>query len=291
MVGDAGREEGGVRATVADVLNRTAAWGVGCSDATAWARSLPDDSVHCIVTSPPYYALRDYGVSGQMGLEDTPAAYIAAQVALFRELRRALHPSGTCWVNIGDSYCTKPMGDSSTRDPKYAGRNRRGNAPSGGRTNSPAALGLKHKDLIGVPWMLAFALRDDGWYLRQDIIWHKPSPMPSNVTDRCTTAHEYLFLLTKSRRYFFDAQAIAEAAVTAGKPIKMADGWDTGPGGHTSVHREGREKGKNHGVVQSATRNKRSVWRVAEPMVRLREDLTPEQKATVIQELVRRGLV
>lgn len=147
-------------------------------------KSLPDESVNCVITSPPYYGLRDYGVNGQIGLEETPEKYINTMVGLFREIRRILKQDGTLWVNLGDSYCVDGDGE------------------------------IKHKDLIGIPWMFAFAMRADGWYLRQDIIWSKPNPMPESVTDRCTKSHEYIFLLSKSEKYYFDHEEIQEEAVT-----------------------------------------------------------------------------
>lgn len=155
-------------------------------------KTFPDESIDCVVTSPPYFALRDYGMDGQIGLEDTPEAYIERLVLVFREIRRCLKPGGTCWVNLGDSYATQRIGQS-------AGINAQ-------------TKGLKHKDLIGIPWMFAFAMRTDGWYLRQDIIWHKPNPMPESVTDRCTKSHEYVFLFSKREKYFFDYEAIQEEA-------------------------------------------------------------------------------
>lgn len=159
------------------------------------------------VTSPPYYGLRDYGVEGQIGLEDTPEQFISRLVDVFHEVRRVLKEDGTLWVNIGDSYCgTGNKGDY--KDPKNPnGRNGQKMAVNG-------KLGgvYKSKDLIGIPWMLAFALRDDGWYLRQDIIWQKPNPMPESVTDRCTKSHEYIFLLSKQPKYYFDHEAIQEEA-------------------------------------------------------------------------------
>lgn len=173
-------------------------------DALNVLKTLPDKSVQMCVTSPPYYGLRDYGVDGQIGLEDTPEQFIQRLVDVFREVRRVLKDDGTLWVNIGDSYCgTGDKGD--WRDPKY----------SNGRTGQDKAKnknveGCKHKDLIGIPWLLALALRDDGWYLRQDIIWHKPNPMPESVKDRCTKAHEYIFLLSKSKKYYFDSKSISE---------------------------------------------------------------------------------
>lgn len=177
-------------------------------DACEVLSQLPSNSVDCCVTSPPYYALRDYGYDGQIGLEQTPEEYIDRLVKVFREMRRVLKPEGTCWVNIGDSYCgTGSKGEY--KDPKYAD----------GRNGQVVSLtqkvdGCKKKDLIGIPWMLAFALRKDGWYLRQDIIWAKQNPMPESITDRCTKSHEYIFLLTKSARYFFDHKAIQEDAIS-----------------------------------------------------------------------------
>lgn len=174
------------------------------------ARQIPlqDKSVHCCVTSPPYWGLRDYGVAGQLGLEETPEEYIAAMVGVFREVRRVLSDVGTLWVNMGDSYCANGKGG---RDEEVRSRGK--NLPRGssrwGGGNSEVA-NLKCKDLVGIPWMLAFALRSDGWYLRSDIIWSKPNPMPESVTDRPTKAHEYIFLLSKSERYYYDADAILE---------------------------------------------------------------------------------
>jgi DNA modification methylase len=252
-------------ATAADVLSGIAAWGVAPGCVMDSLRAMPDGCVHCCMTSPPFWGLRDYGHPGQIGLEDTPESFVAALVAVFREVRRVLHPTGTVFLNLGDTYCTVPHGrkGANASDPKWNGARDRGDLTESGQANRKPLPGLKHKDLVGIPWRVAFALQADGWYLRQDIIWHKPSPMPSSVKDRCTTAHEYLFLLTKSPRYFFDGFAIAEQASTAGQPIKMADGWDTGPGGHGAYHREGREKGKHNGAVQAATRQKRSVWKIA----------------------------
>ena len=245
-------------ATTTDVLARTARWAVECADCIAFLRSLPDASIHCCMTSPPYFGLRDYGVTGQIGLETSPAKFVAKLVAVFEELRRALHPSGTLWLNMGDSYNAR-AGQRKPTD--MAGAKQRTNTASCG-VGSRFVPEVKPKDLLGIPWLLAFALRDAGWYLRSDIIWHKPSAMPSSVRDRCTTAHEYLFMLAKSPRYYFDAEAIAEKAKTAGKPIKMADGWDTGLGGHGAFHCDGREAGTSTGAIQAATRNKRSVWRI-----------------------------
>ncbi|TPM41564.1 site-specific DNA-methyltransferase [Mesorhizobium sp. B2-3-4] len=183
-------------------------------DCRAMLADLADGSVNCCVTSPPYFGLRDYGVDGQIGLEDTPDAFIAEMVSVFREVRRVLRDDGTLWINLGDSYAGSwgAQGHRITEgdDPSWHGSQIKNHPKRASRTGTIRQEGLKPKDLIGIPWMVAFALRADGWYLRQDIIWHKPNPMPESVTDRCTKAHEYLFLLTKSQRYYFNAEAIAE---------------------------------------------------------------------------------
>jgi DNA modification methylase len=177
-------------------------------------KELPSESVHCCVTSPPYWGLRDYGCNGQLGLEKTPAEYIANMVEIFRMVRELLTDDGTLWLNIGDSYasgkgtCFNPGGGCSSigKDRKEAGAH----PLDRGNKSDLEAVGLKPKDLVGIPWMVAFALRADGWYLRQDIIWSKPNPMPESVTDRCTKSHEYIFLLSKSPRYYYDQEAIKE---------------------------------------------------------------------------------
>jgi len=183
-------------------------------------KQLPDNSVDCCITSPPYYGLRDYGVKGQIGLEETPEAYIQKMVEIFSEVYRVLKKTGTLWLNIGDSYWGgKGYSGSSAGIYQYQRRKE-------GKSITPACSNfggkntirptdrkhqfIKAKDLIGIPWALAFALRNNGWYLRQDIIWHKPNPMPESVTDRCTKSHEYIFLLTKSAKYYFDADSIKE---------------------------------------------------------------------------------
>jgi DNA modification methylase len=175
-------------------------------------RALPAESVHCIVTSPPYWGLRDYGVDGQIGLEATPAEFIAVMVDVFNEARRVLRADGTCWINMGDSYASKPNG------PAGAGGHKGDNPHVAVRTaharrSSSIPLGFKHKDLCMMPHRLAIALQDAGWWVRQDIVWSKPNPMPESVRDRCTKSHEYIFLLTKSANYFYDAEAVKEPAV------------------------------------------------------------------------------
>lgn len=168
------------------------------ADALKGLALLESNSVDTCITSPPYYGLRDYGNSGQIGLESTPEEYIQRLVAVFREVRRVLKPDGTLWVVIADSYAGSGKG--------WGNKNNRGTRPQ----TCTKFDGIKPKDLIGIPWLLAFALRADGWYLRQDIIWQKPNPMPESVRDRCTKSHEYVFLLSKSPRYYFDGEAIAE---------------------------------------------------------------------------------
>ena len=184
-------------------------------DVLAQLGKLPDESVQCVVTSPPYWGLRDYGTEGQLGLEKTPDEYIAKMVEVFREVRRVLRSDGTLWLNMGDCY---QGGDRGAYGKARGAESRVQTSNLGsdtiGAPNRFRIEGLKPKDLCGIPWMLAFALRADGWWLRQDIIWSKPNPMPESVTDRCTKAHEYLFLLTKSSRYYFDAGAIKEESVT-----------------------------------------------------------------------------
>jgi DNA modification methylase len=173
-------------------------------DALEMLETLPNESAQCCVTSPPYWGLRDYGVPGQIGLEKTPQEYVEKIVDVFREVRRVLKPDGTLWLNLGDSY----VGSWGAMSHDLNGKAK--STGSNGRPVTTNAPGLKSKDLAGIPWRVAFALQADGWWLRQDIIWSKPNPMPESVTDRCTKAHEYIFLLTKSARYYYDAAAIAE---------------------------------------------------------------------------------
>jgi DNA modification methylase len=180
-------------------------------DALDTLRTLPDASVHCCVTSPPYWGLRDYGVNGQLGLESTPDQYVARMVEVFREVRRVLRDDGTLWLNLGDSYNGYMANQHGTGLETKRQSARKYIEPGAGLRFK----GLKPKDLVGIPWRVAFALQSDGWWLRQDIIWHKPNPMPESVRDRCTKAHEYVFLLTKSERYFYDADAIKVDASSA----------------------------------------------------------------------------
>lgn len=175
-------------------------------DALTELRRFPHECIDSVITSPPYWGLRDYGVVGQLGLEKTPEGFVKNMVEIFGEIRRVLKKEGTFWLNIGDSYAAGGMGGQSKGGPNFGGVADGYEKAIGKAKKAPQ--GMKPKDLVGIPWMLAFALRSDGWYLRQDIIWHKPNPMPESVTDRCTKAHEYVFMLSKSSRYYYDADAI-----------------------------------------------------------------------------------
>lgn len=217
---------------------------------------MEDQSVHCCITSPPYFGLRDYGVEGQIGLEPAPEEFVATMVAVFREVRRVLRDDGTVWLNLGDSYARPPAKGGSGP----GGKNRDWYGDNYGKARGAAIpAGLKDKDLIGIPWRVAFALQADGWYLRQDIIWHKPNPMPESVRDRCTKGHEYIFLLSKSPKYHFDAEAIKEPAVTndtrrpyGSKGANMLDARGL----------DAQGKGRQREVADGLTRNRRSVWTV-----------------------------
>jgi DNA modification methylase len=209
------------------------------------------------VTSPPYFGLRDYGHDGQLGLEETPEEYIRAMVEVFRCVWDVLEDDGTLWLNIGDSYCNS--NGFARASPEYQ-REGRNNMPANDRKlDKLHETGLKTKDLIGIPWMLAFALRSDGWYLRQDIIWHKPNPMPESVQDRCTKAHEYIFLLSKSQKYYYDHEAIKEAAIHEGRIVK-ASGTDAKNGAKGEFGATAAGFTTHDTLVTD--RNKRSVWTV-----------------------------
>ena len=235
-------------------------------DALAVLQTLPSESIHCCVTSPPYWGLRDYGHEGQIGLEATPEAYVAKMVDVFREVRRVLREDGTLWLNLGDSYAAtiKGTGGNGSSSGLNCKRNNDGtfheesHASSksgnyGGMKVDIKTSGLKPKNLVGIPWRVAFALQADGWWLRQDIIWHKPNPMPESVRDRCTKAHEYVFLLTKSERYYYDAEAIIEDAVRGhcGSDFRR---------GKTAIHQGKRMSQSDR--IDNGKRNRRSVWTV-----------------------------
>jgi DNA modification methylase len=215
-------------------------------DALEVLQTLPDGCVQCCVTSPPYWGLRDYGVPGQIGMEATPEEFCAVMVRVFREVRRVLRPDGTCWVNMGDAYANDGKWGGSTGGKHVSALH--GNSGVGRQKKT---TGLKPKDLCGIPWRVAFALQADGWYLRSDIIWHKPNAMPESVTDRPTKSHEYLFLFSKSMNYYYDQHAITEPCSDGTHPRRPVNGktpagWDTstGEGGHSSVHKNGRDSWK-----------------------------------------------
>ena len=219
-----------------------------CGDCLEVMRTMPARVFYSVITSSPYWGLRDYGVDGQLGLEKTPEEYIAKMVAVFREVWRVLRDDGTLWLNLGDSYNS----GSRLRPDGGAGMAER-------NTNAdpckPLLENLKHKDLCGIPWRVALALQADGWYLRQDIIWHKPNPMPESVTDRCTKAHEYIFLMTKKPRYYYDAEAIREEIKweNAGKMSAPKCGTNR-------VHGTQEQNVMQYSEIKGA--NKRSVWTV-----------------------------
>ena len=208
-------------------------------------RGLPSGSVHCCVTSPPYWWLRDYGVDGQMGLEQTPEEYTRRMVDVFAEVRRVLRDDGTCWLNLGDSYAGGAGGRGDVGN-VISGTQTRTKPVGAGRIKNAVPVCLKPKDLIGIPWRVAFALQADGWYLRQDIIWHKPNPMPESVRDRCTKAHEYVFLLAKNQRYYYDAEAVSEPSVGE-EPISRMNN-------HLAS--------STLGTPANQSRNRRSVWTI-----------------------------
>ena len=228
-------------------------------------RTLPDASVHCCMTSPPYWGLRNYNHDGQIGLEATPEAYVARMVEVFREVRRVLRDDGTCWLNLGDSYCggggyapdapcNKRRAEGESWGAMNAFSTREGDARKKSRPGYTPP-GLKAKDLVGIPWRVAFALQADGWWLRQDIIWHKPNPMPESVRDRCTKAHEYVFLLTKSERYYYDAEAVSEPSAQPERRRSDRFGGNK-HNGKTTLHSDGSI------FTGSTSRNRRSVWTV-----------------------------
>jgi len=255
-------------------------------DAIAWLKTLPDNSVNCCVTSPPYYGLRDYGVDGQIGLEETPELFVEKMVEVFREVRRVLRKDGTLWLNLGDTYGTTSKNRTEaqirTNTSSITGKN----PLAGSKKQRTIQNGIKQKDLIGIPWMVAFALRADGWYLRQDIIWSKPNPMPESVTDRCTKAHEYIFLLSKSAKYYYDAEAI-KTQITDATVLRFNQNVESQIGskraqGKTNGNMKPVLKGYNHrgggedkkfnghsgnfdkygNLIGDGKANKKSVWTV-----------------------------
>jgi len=276
-------------------VQRQARWTILHAD--AHDIPLADQTVQCVVTSPPYWGLRDYKLGKRgIGLEPTPDLYVQHIVEIFREVKRVLRDDGTLWLNMGDCY-TSMLRSGRDESPGVGAKQEmskvhtqvKWHAGDGSKFQwQIPAFGtmLKPKDLVGIPWRVAFALQADGWWLRSDIIWSKPNPMPESVTDRPTKAHEYLFLLTKSERYYYDQEAIKEPWSTNThdkKSIKTPDGWDTtsGKGGHGSFHKDGREKGVSRKSAEPGSgirmnlsfeaaitdrlefRNRRTVWEIA----------------------------
>ncbi len=222
-------------------------------DVITCLRSLPDACVQCVVTSPPYWGLRDYGVEGQIGLEPTPEEYVEKMVEVFREVRRVLRDDGVLWLNLGDSY----VGANNTDNGGNANFGSQGGVTTASRCKGDWQ-GLPKKNLVGIPWRVAFALQADGWYLRSDIIWSKPNPMPESVRDRPTKSHEYVFLLAKRERYFYDIDSIREPPTGRTDPMRF---WKKGMEGLAKGIRSDAER-----VMQkdgSVGRNRRTVWEIA----------------------------
>lgn len=231
-------------------------WEIVEGNASNVLEYMPRQSVNTCVTSPPYWGLRDYQVKNQLGLEDTPEEYVKNMVQVFSEVKRVLREDGTLWLNLGDSYAMRSIrGGNKKFSGNVGSHSHYEESIKKGKRRIPD--GLKQKDLVGIPWRVAFALQADGWYLRQDIIWHKPNPMPESVKDRCTKAHEYIFLLSKNKNYYYDYEAIKEDSVSKGS---------------VHVHKKGNkaEKYKEAGLITrpnktyitKAKRNKRSVWSI-----------------------------
>jgi len=242
-----------------------------CGDSLDVLKSMADESVDCCITSPPYWGLRDYGRDGQLGLEKTPEEYVTNMVHLFREVRRVLKSDGVLWLNLGDSYASNGCYLHSWME-KHPEKKHLHTNNAAKYKDTPAFRGgeykIKPKDLVGIPWRVAFALQADGWWLRQDLIWHKPNPMPESVRDRCTKSHEYIFMMTKSARYYFDSEAIKEPANYDGRKDTVMKGSAKYQNGYfptdvntQSIATKGHERWKENadGVK---VRNKRSVWTV-----------------------------
>ncbi len=267
------------------------------ADCIEGMKALADNSIDCVVTSPPYYALRDYEVPGQIGMEETPEAFIAKLVLVFEQVRRVLKEDGTIWVNMGDTYWAGKGKSGQSYSKQYQNERYNGGRSFNGSQHQVAGKGVtrpndgkseiyKPKDLIGIPWMLAFALRSSGWYLRQDIIWHKPNPMHESVTDRCSKAHEYLFMLSKSSKYYFDSLSIkqpvkisttqrlsqdvenqkgSERAVgkTNGRMKAVSGNKERKPGSARGCPEGSGSNVSSHVPWEGYLANKRSVWTVA----------------------------
>lgn len=277
------------------------------------ARQIPlkDNSVQCVVTSPPYWGLRDYGIAEQIGLEKTPELYVEHIVAVFREVWRVLKDDGTVWLNLSSSYAgswgnyhpDSPPGKHGQRLKETQRWNRPAYESQEFLPPTANIKGFKPKDMVPIPWMVAMAMQEDGWYLRSDIIWSKANPMPESVTDRPTKAHEYIFLLSKKARYYFDQEAVREVSITHdprrpytsegawqmdGRPqeqrhggkVRSPAGWKTGPGAHGSIHENGRESETTYVKDTFTRRNIRTVWEMAtQPFTEAHFATFPEELA------------
>lgn len=248
-------------------------------------KSLADNSIDCCVTSPPYFGLRDYGTDAQIGLEATPELFISKLVEVFTEVRRVLKPEGTLWLNLGDSYASSGKNRTEAQAIAKSGLNGGLDAQTQILKQQSKITGdLKAKDLIGIPWMAAFALRSSGWYLRQDIIWNKPACLLESVQDRCTKSHEYIFLLSKSNKYYYDNEAIKEP-IAESTVLRMAQDVDNQKGSN-------RQPGKANGNMKcvggkSQLRNKRSVWTV--PTARFSEAHFATFPEDLIVDMIKAG--
>jgi DNA modification methylase len=232
-------------------------------DAKTALSTMGDDTVHCCVTSPPYWNLRDYGVNGQIGMEPTPEAYVETIVDVFRAVRRVLRPDGTLWLNLGDSYASGGRGGGGAFMKERGNKAWKGQSGLTGWRSPPP--GLKHKDLVGIPWRVALAMQADGWYLRQDIVWHKPNAMPESVRDRCQRAHEYMFLLSKSSQYYYDLEAVK---VPCAEKTRSHRGGGLVGGKRDHDDQTGRVASSNWGKskkprVGNEWVNRRSVWSIS----------------------------
>jgi DNA modification methylase len=241
-------------------------WQLDQGDALEVLKGYPSEAVHCVVTSPPYWGLRDYGDEGQLGMEPTPDEYINHLVDIFREVRRVLRKDGTLWLNLGDSYAGsgRGMNGDGTAGVMRSGKqiSNHGSIVSLGEKKHLVDAGLPRKNLVGIPWRVALALQADGWILRSDIIWSKPNPMPESVKDRPTRAHEYIFLFAKSQRYYYDAHAIAEPAKCPEDDLRRIRAQHEGNKSVATAQRNGlRKRGRSMESIQIG-RNKRTVWTV-----------------------------
>lgn len=228
-------------------------------------KTLDEKTIQCVVTSPPYFGLRDYGEDGQIGLEKTPEDFVQSLVEVFREVKRVLRDDGVVWLNLGDTYAGGGGASGHTEATQNMGRSTKSYGATA-TSSRPLPTGLKPKDLIGIPWRVAFALQADGWYLRQDIIWSKPNPMPASVKDRCTTSHEYIFLLSKSRKYFFDHRAIQQPLAESSGPrmrrgVSSNHKWSDGADGQVP-NSMSKERAYDQDRPVKSMRNKRSVWTI-----------------------------